>query len=151
MKTFTQGLMSVIFLPRKHMMDAIQSCKNNKASTHIPMNILKNVSELLCPCLTNLINCIVDDSIWPMDLGPAEITPALKKKSTETLKPGYRPIIVLPSVSKIFETLLCKDLQAFIKDKLSALLCGYKKQFSTQHALLCLIEKWKSVVRRMAP
>ena len=78
-----------------------------------------------------------------MDLGSAEITPALKKKSTETLKQSYRQISVLPSVSKIFEKLLCEDLQAFMKAKLSPLLCGYRKQFSAQHALLPLIEKWK--------
>ena len=46
-------------------------------------------------------------------------------------------------MSKIFEKLLCDDLQAFMKDKLSPLLCGYRKQFSAQHALLRLIEKWK--------
>ena len=59
------------------------------------------------------------------------------------MKQSYRLISVLPSVSKIFEKLLCEDLQAFMKDKLSPLLCGYRKQFSTQHALLCLIETWK--------
>ena len=73
-----------------------------------------------------------------MDLGSAEITSALKKKSTETLKQSYHP-----SVSKIFEKLLCEDLQAFMKDKLSPLLCGYRKQFSTQHASLRLTEKWE--------
>ena len=76
-----------------------------------------------------------------MDLGSAEITPTLKKKSTETLKRSYRPISVLSSVSKILEKLLCEDLQAFMKDKLSLLLCRYRRQFSTQHALLRLIEK----------
>ena len=86
--------------------------------------------------MTDPIKRIVDDSIWPMDLESAEITPALKMKSTETLKQSYRPISVLPSVSNIFEKLLCEDLQAFMKDKLSPLLCGYRKQFSTQHALL---------------
>ena len=30
-----------------------------------------------------------------------------------------------------------------MKDKLLPLVCGYRKQFSTQHALLRLIEKWK--------
>ena len=133
------------------MIDTIQSCKNNKTSTHIPINILKNSSELLCLYLTDLISCIVDDSIWPMDLGSPEITPALKKKSNEALKQSYHLISVLPSVSKIFEKLLCEELQAFMKDKLSPLLCGYRKQFSTQHALLHLIEKWESVLPRMAP
>ena len=77
-KTFNPGFDLSHFSSRETY-DAIQSCKNNKASTHVPISILKNSSELLCPYLTDLINCIVDDSIWPMDLGSAEITPALKK------------------------------------------------------------------------
>ena len=31
----------------------------------------------------------------------------------------------------------------YIKDKFSPLLCGFRKQFSTQHALIRLIERWK--------
>ena len=31
----------------------------------------------------------------------------------------------------------------FMKDKLSPSLCGFRKQHSAQHALICVIEKWK--------
>ena len=81
------------YFSSREIYSRIQSCKNNKASTHIPMNILKNSSELLCSYLTDLMNCIVEDNIWPVDLGSAEITPTLKKK-TETLKQSYRPVSV---------------------------------------------------------
>ena len=30
-----------------------------------------------------------------------------------------------------------------MKDKLSPFLCGFRKQHSTQHALICIIEQWK--------
>lgn len=40
----------------------------------------------------------------------------------------------LPSVSKIFERIIQKELQPF--------LCWYLKSFNTQYALLSLIEKW---------
>ena len=72
----------------------------------------------------------------------ASITPAHKKLST-TDKGNYRPISVLPSFSKIFEKLLYEQLSDFVKDKLSPFLCGFRKQHSTQHALIRIIEKWK--------
>ena len=67
MKTPNTGFDFSHFSSRE-IYDTIQSYKNNKAATHIPINVLKNSSESLCLYLTDLINCTVDDSIWPMDL-----------------------------------------------------------------------------------
>ena len=67
----------------------------------------------------------------------------LTKKLSTTDKGNYRPISVLPSISKIFEKLLYEQLSDFMKDKLSPFLCGFRKQRSTQHALIRIIEKWK--------
>ena len=92
--------------------------------------------------LTDLINNIVNDQNWPVELGSANITPAHKKLS-KTDKGNYRPISVLPSISKIFEKLLYEQLSDVMKDKLSPFLCGFRKQHSTQHTLIRIIEKWK--------
>ena len=75
-------------------------------------------------------------------MGSANITPAHKKESTID-KGNYRPISVLPPVSNVFEKLPCDELLDCIKDKFSSLLCGFRKQFSTQDALVRLIERWK--------
>ena len=56
---------------------------------------------------------------------------------------NHRPISVLPPVSKIFERLLQKQIISHIEEHLSPSLCGYRKGFNTQHALIALIEKWK--------
>ena len=50
---------------------------------------------------------------------------------------------MLPADSKIFESLLQKQIISHIEDHLSPSLCGYRKGFNTQHALVALIEKWK--------
>ena len=116
--------------------------KNKSSSLQRPVSILKNSADVCLIPLTAQLNNIVNDCHWPIELGSANITPAHKKEST-TDKENYRPISVLPPVSKVFEKLLCDELLDYIMDKFSPLLCGFRKQFSTHHALVRLIERWK--------
>ena len=39
-------------------------------------------------------------------------------------------------MSKVFERILCNQLNDFMKDKLSNILTGFRKGHSVQHALL---------------
>ena len=57
---------------------------------------------------------------------------------------NYRPISILPPISKIYEKILFKQINLFFQDKFSDLLCGFRKGFSTQHALFKLLQKWQS-------
>ena len=50
---------------------------------------------------------------------------------------------LLPVVSKLFERLMQTQITAYIEKFLSPYLCGYRKGFNTQYALLAMIEKWK--------
>ena len=61
-------------------------------------------------------------------------------------KGNYRPVSVLPVVSKVFERIMHDQIDEFVKDKLSKYLCGYRKGYNTQYALLLMIEKWKKIV-----
>ena len=65
----------------------------------------------------------------------------LFKKDDNTDKTNYRPISILPSISKIFERIMFKQMTAFIVSRISQYLCGFRKGYSTQHALLRLIDK----------
>ena len=56
------------------------------------------------------------------------------------------PVSVLPSVSKIFERIIQNQFSSYIDEFLSPYLCGYRKGFNTQYALLSLIEKWKKTL-----
>ena len=49
----------------------------------------------------------------------------------------------MPVVAKIFERFMRKQIGAFMDIYLSPYLCGYRKGFNAQHALLSLIEKWR--------
>ena len=82
---------------------------------------------------------------FPKNLRLADITPVYKKRDP-TLVENYRPVSVLPCVSKVFERIIQKQFSSFIDKSLSPYLCGYRKGFNTQHALLSLIEKWKETL-----
>ena len=109
---------------------------------NIPTRILKRSSEV-CYVLKNIWNYeILGELTFPSKLKLADITPVYKKKDP-TLVENYRPVSVLPSVSKIFERIIQKQFTNYVDEFLSPYLCGYRKGFNTQYALLSLIEKWK--------
>ncbi len=68
----------------------------------------------------------------------------LYKSADSTLTKNYRPVSILPTVSKVFERVIQCQINGYIDKYLSKFLCGYRKGYNTQHALLALIEKWKS-------
>ena len=75
----------------------------------------------------------------------ADITPVYKKNDRTSVE-NFRPVSVLPTVSKIFERIIQKQFSAHINKFLSPYLRGYRKGFNTQYALLSLIEKWKETL-----
>ena len=119
----------------------------NKVTTfgNIPTKILKQSSKSCSDTLQKLFNDALRDGYFPDKLKRADITPVFKKDDPTKAK-NYRPVSVLPGVSKIFERLMHKQISFYIDQFLSPYMCGYRKGFSTQHALLSLIEKWKKVL-----
>ena len=72
----------------------------------------------------------------------ADITPVYKKNDPLD-KTNYRPVSVLPVVSKIFERIMRKQINDFIVSFLYPYLCGFRKGLNTQHTLLTLVENWR--------
>ena len=107
--------------------------------------ILRQSAEVTANTLQLLFNNAISNSEFPENLKLADVTPVFKKKDPLD-KTNYRPVSVLPPVSKIFERLMQKQINEHIKNKLSPYLCGYRKGFSTQYALLSLIERWKKIL-----
>ena len=125
----------------------INGLNPNKATTHnnIPPKILWQSADVTGNTLQLLFNNAISNSEFPENLKLADVTPVFKKKDPLD-KTNYRPVSVLPPVSKIFERLMQKQINEHIKNKLSPYLCGYRKGFSTQYALLSIIERWKKIL-----
>ena len=73
----------------------------------------------------------------------ASVIPVFKSEDT-SCKKNYRPISILPSLSKVFEKLLSLQINVFFENKFSKVLCGFRAKHNTQHALVTLLQKWKA-------
>ena len=133
---------SVTILELQEEVTSLNRTKNGTFG-NIPAKIVKDTSDICCPFLTDIWNKeIIEDSIFDSNLKLADETPIYKKKD-RTIVDNYRPVSVLPTVSKIFERLMYKQISSFIDQYLSKYLCGYRKGYSAQTALISLVEKWK--------
>ena len=95
------------------------------------------------PILANIWNKeILPNKNFPENFQLMDVTPIFKKKD-KTFVESYRPVSALPTTSKIFEGIMQKQITDYIGKFLSPFLCGYRKGFSTQYALLSLIERWR--------
>ena len=108
----------------------------------IPANIIKENHDIFTFKLLNDFNYSITHSIFPSNLKHADITPA-HKKGDKTDKSNYRPVSILPSMSKIYERLLYLQINAYMDEKLSKYQCGFRKNYSAQHCLILMIEKWR--------
>ena len=46
-------------------------------------------------------------------------------------------------MSKVFERIIYNQISLIFKDIFSKFLCGFRKDFSTQHNLIRLLQKWQ--------
>ena len=111
-----------------------------KTSGAIPIKIVKLVNKKIFKDLANCINECIKQSKFSNELKIADIMPIFKKEDPLE-KTNYRPISILPTVSKIFEIILFNQLQRFSNKYLTPLLCGFRKVCSTQYVLINLLQK----------
>ena len=116
--------------------------KNKSNRGNIPTGVLKATREIVCPYLTDCINSAVYDCKFPNELKEADLS-RLFKNDDSNYKGNFRPISVLLAASKVYERLLKDQICPYFQDKLSEILCGFREGYSTQHALIRLIEKWR--------
>ena len=124
----------------KDVENIIKNISNNKVSGgKIPLNILKQ-STFTYKMLTDCINdAIVREDIFADSLKFGEITPVHNKDET-TNKENYRPVSVLPLISKIFKWIIHDQLSEYLEKYLNSILCGFTKAHSTEHALFKLLQ-----------
>jgi len=124
----------------------INDLKTNKSvGGDIPTSIFKDINESSYTVLTNCINNNIETDSFPYSLKEANITP-LFKKNDPLEKSNYRPVSVLPLLSKVYERLLYNQLSDHADTFLNNVLCGSRKAHSSQHALFKLLTSWQSVL-----
>ena len=113
---------------------AIKDIRLDKSSSgDIPADILRRF-DLCLQALTNCINQSIVSRKFPDSLKFASISLVYKAKDPLD-KTNYRPVSVLPLLSKICERLIFDQLSRYANKVFSELLCGFRKAYRTQYAL----------------
>ena len=131
-------------IDNNYTIQIIKNIKTSRSTGHdgISSELLKLINNDISACITLIINQSIKSGIFPDRLKIAKVTPIYKKDDKTFIK-NYRPISVLPVISKIFETVICDQLCEYFSSK--NLLCsqqyGFRKNSSTELAALEVIDK----------
>jgi len=111
----------------------------------IPCKILKNYSHILVKPLSALVNKSLSEGIFPTLLKSALVCPIFKKDD-KTKCSNYRPISLLSNIGKIYERVMYNRIESFLHsfDIIYRLQFGFRKKYSTNHALLSIVEQIRS-------
>ena len=115
---------------------------HSKGYDGISTEHLKFINKDISKCLTLIINQSLNSGIFPDKLKVAKVTPIFKKGDKQIIT-NYRPISVLPVISKIFETVIHEQLsEYFVTNNLfSPQKYGFRKNLSTELAALELLDR----------
>ena len=93
----------------------------------------------------NDYNRSISTGVFPTTLKLADVTPLFKKEDKQ-YEGNFRPVSLLPAMSKVFERLMHHDMSDYMKNKLSIFLCGFQKSMNAQNCLTFMTEMWKKAI-----
>ena len=134
-------------ITKEEVINEIKNLDASKSSQEddIPTKIIKENSNIFSNFIYQSFNSMTDVCIFPTSLKLANTTPIYKKGSKNS-KENYRPVSILPNISKIYERCLFKPISNYFEDIFSKFQCSFRQDLSSEYCLVFLIEKWKKSV-----
>ena len=139
-----QNSMYLLPVTEKELIDTVNQCKSKSSEDFngLSMNVLKKIINPLIKPFLHICNLSFENGIVPDEMKIEKIIP-LYKSGEKNVFNNYRPVALLPQLSKILEKLFCKRLNNFLeKNKVIAnSQYGFRENRSTSTALLELLEE----------
>ncbi|MCG8113294.1 MAG: reverse transcriptase family protein, partial [Candidatus Thiodiazotropha taylori] len=109
--------------------------------------IIKMLAPTILPSITMLINKSINSGVFPSQLKLAKVLPIFKGGSKSDPS-NYRPISILPTVSKIFEKHVNFHLMRYLNkyEVLHESQSGFRQKHSCQTALIKLVDHWMTCI-----
>ena len=127
--------------------------KNSFGHDEISTNHLKTLKKPISKSLALIVNQCLKTGIFPENLKLAKVIPIYKKGDPSDMN-NYRPISLLPSISKVIEKVVSKQLtQYLIRNNLINMnQYGFRPGYSTELAALHVIDKvTKDLDKKLIP
>ena len=123
------------------------SLKSTLASPNKPeqTKILKLAQTTVIKPITNIINLTVKQSQFPDDAKTAVVAP-LHKKNSFLDKENFRPVSILPILSKLYEKAFKAQLSEYFNHHFDIFHSAFRTQYGCQSTLLRVIEDWKQAL-----
>lgn len=126
------------------MLNHLLSLKINKAIglDFISARLLKYGARAICRSVTRLLNLSISSGKFP-DIWKCSKVSALFKCGDRTNPTNYRPISILPTLSKIMEKVVHSQFYKFLnsQDLLSSKQFGFRPKYSTTTALSNFVDE----------
>lgn len=122
----------------------IKSLNNTNSAGYdeISTKLIKICSNLVAPPLTHILNNSFEQGVFPSRLKISVVKPIFKK-GDPTVMGNYRPITLIPILSKIFEKAMLERMESFIakNEILVPNQYGFRKGMSTTQACFSLVKE----------
>ena len=139
----TQKSYTVLHSTNVHRL--VSSLRINKATglDGISARLLKEACPKIVPSLTHIINLSIRSGCFPEEWKISKVLP-LYKEDIKSDPNNYRPISILPVVSKIIGKVIFKQLYEYLTDNnlLAVSQHGFRPMHSTLTALLEVTNNW---------
>ena len=126
----------------REIFHTINSLKNKSSSIdEFSTKILKSISHIINHPLSDIINSSFSSQCFPNSLKLARVIPIFKDGDKSKVN-NYRPISILPILSKIFEKVAYKQLYTYLENNsiLNPNQFGFRSGKSTTQAILNLMQ-----------
>ena len=128
---------------------ALMNLKINKSTglDKIPANVLRLSADIIAPSLTYIFNLSLDTGIYVDDWKRARVIPIYKSEDRRKCA-NYRPISILPIVSKVFEREVFRQLYGYLSN--NSLLSKFQSWFRPKHSTLsALMQMCDNLLKNM--
>ena len=113
----------------------------------IPANVLRLSADIIAPSITYIFNLSLETGIYVDDWKRARVIPIYKSEDRRKCE-NYRPISILPIVSKVFEREVFRQLYAYLSN--NSLLSKFQSGFRPKHSTLsALIQMCDNLLKNM--
>ena len=113
----------------------------------ISARVLKLMAPAVLLLLTSLVNLSFESGVFPDCLKIVKVCPIFKGGTSNDIN-NYRPISILPVISKVYERAMFNRLFSFVDKLLYRRQFGFRPKFSTVLALAEMTEKLRESYKR---